>query len=292
MQKRVIAVHDISCVGKCSLTVALPVLSATGIETSILPTAVLSTHTGGFTGFTRRDLTEDMQPILKHWKSLPLPADAVYSGYLGSFDQLDIVSGLFDTYKAQGALLFADPVMADNGKLYGGFTGDFPAGMAQLCAKADVIVPNLTEAALMLNEPYADGGYDEAYIKGLLTRLTGLGPRTAVLTGISFEKDRIGAVSYDRCAGEYASYFSERIDGYFHGTGDVFASALLAAVLHEKPWNEALKIAVKFTVGCIRRTLEAGTERRYGVDFENGLYELAGEIRRTERGAMQSILQG
>jgi pyridoxine kinase len=158
-QKRVAAIHDISCFGRCSLTVALPIISSAGIECAVVPTAVLSTHTGGIDGYTFHDLTDEIMPIAKHWKSLDLEFDAIYTGYLGSFHQLDIVSSLFDLLGSNDTLKVVDPVMADNGVLYKSFPADFPKGMRKLCAKADIIVPNITEAVLMLDEPYQEGPY-------------------------------------------------------------------------------------------------------------------------------------
>ena len=152
-QKRIAAIHDISCVGRCSLTVALPILSAAGYETSVLPTAVLSTHTGGFTGFTYRDLTEDISPIAAHWQSLGLHFDALYSGFLGSYAQIGLISGLIDTFKKSDTLVMVDPVMADDGKYYSVYSPDMAAGMKKLCAKADIITPNLTEAAFCWISP-------------------------------------------------------------------------------------------------------------------------------------------
>lgn len=273
-QKRALAVHDISCVGKCSLTVALPILSAAGVETSVLPTAVLSTHTGGFTGYTFRDLTDDILPIMAHWKSLDLHADAIYTGYLGSFRQLELVGQLIDTFRSGDTVVLIDPVMADNGVLYASFTQEFVRGMAALCGKADVIVPNLTEACLMLGEPYRESGYDRSYIENILKKLSGLGPEKVVLSGVTYAPDKLGAAAYDRSRGEFYEYFADRVDGYYHGTGDVFASALLGALLNGKPLPEAEKIAVDFTVGSIRRTYEAGTDVKYGVNFEQELPEL------------------
>lgn len=175
-QKRIATIQDISCFGKCSLTVALPVISAMGIECAIVPTAVLSTHTGGFTGYTFCDLTDELDKIRAHWKDLDLKFDCLYTGYLGSNRQLELVGEFFDSFSTEDNMIFVDPVMADNGKMYGGFPEDFPQGMAKLCGKADVIVPNLTEAAFMLGEEFhAPATYDESYIKGLLKRLTGLG---------------------------------------------------------------------------------------------------------------------
>lgn len=273
-QKRIATIQDISCLGRCSLTVALPIISAAGIETAAIPTAVLSTHTGGFTGYTYRDLTDDIAPITAHWKSLGLTFDAIYTGYLGSFRQIELVSDFIDTFKTADTVAVIDPAMADNGVLYGGFAADFPKGMAGLCGKADIIVPNLTEAAFMLGEEFRSDGYDRAYIEGLLKRLAGLGPQKVVLTGVSYEDGRLGAAAYDAASGEITYHFTEKIEGYFHGTGDVFASALVAAIVNGKSLAKANEIAVEFTVECIRRTADAKTEPRYGVNFEQSLPSL------------------
>lgn len=270
MQKRALAVHDISCVGRCSLTVALPILSSVGVETAVLPTAVLSTHTGGFTGYTFRDLTDDITPIVEHWKTLGLHYDAIYTGYLGSFRQLELVSSLFDDLASSDTLIMVDPVMADNGKLYAGFSEDFPKGMCDLCRKAKLVVPNLTEASLMLGIPYRED-YDKAYVEDVLRALTDLGPDMAVLSGISFEKGKVGAAAYEKKSGKIYYYFSDHVDGYFHGTGDVFGSALLAGLMTGHPLSESIRIAVDFTLGSILRTKKDGTDIKYGVNFEGGL---------------------
>lgn len=273
-QKRVVAIHDISCVGKCSLTVALPILSAAGIETSVIPTAVLSTHTGGFEGYTYRDLTEDINPISEHWQSLDLKIDGIYTGFLGSFEQLALMEQFFDTYKRPDNLIFVDPVMADNGQMYAIFSPDFAEGMAKLCAKADIIVPNITEAVFMLGERYKEGPYTRNYIEGLLEKLTALGPQKVVLTGVYFEEGLLGAAAYDRIAGDIDYSFAKRIDGYYHGSGDVFGSALLSAIMNDFSLKDATRVAVDYTVGAIRRTKEANTDIRYGIDFERGIPDL------------------
>jgi pyridoxine kinase len=270
-QKRVITIQDISCIGKCSLTVALPILSAAGIETSILPTAILSTHTGGFEGYTFRDLTEDVDPIIAHWKTLDLHVEAIYTGYLGSREQLALVARIFDDFKTSGNIIFVDPAMADQGKLYPAFDEDFALGMRDLCGKADLIAPNLTEASFMLQRPYIESGYDRAYIEDLLRALSALGPRQVVLTGVSFEEGRLGAAAYDRETDTFDYCFERQIEGYYHGTGDVFSSALLAGIMRDKTLGEAIRIAVDFTVGSIQRTKDAGTDVKFGVDFERGL---------------------
>lgn len=277
-QKRVMAVHDISCFGKCSLTVALPVLSAAGVEVSVIPTAVLSTHTGGFTGYTYRDLTEDMPKIAQHWKTLNLDFDGIYTGFLGSFEQIHLVSELFDDFKGKDTLILVDPVMADNGALYKSFSPEFPQEMVKLCQKADVIVPNMTEAALLLNEPYRPGPYSKVYIDDLLKRLSGFGPQQIVLTGVYFDEENLGAAAYDRKTGDISYVLSSRIEGSYHGTGDVFASALLGAVLNGFPLSKAVRIAVNFTAGSIVRTKEAKTDVRFGVNFEAGIPQFIQEL--------------
>ena len=273
--KRIVTIQDISCFGKCSLTIALPVISAMGIETCVIPTAVLSTHTGGFTGFTFRDLTGDVAPIAEHWKSLNLHFDAIYTGYLGSMEQLRLMEEFFDTFGAEDTLRFVDPVMGDKGKLYTGFTPEFAAGMAKLCAKADVIVPNLTEASFLLNEPYQPEGYSMEEIRSILKKLTGLGCRIAVLTGVRSTSETQGAMAYDRDTDTYTEYFGENLPVAFHGTGDIFSSTLVGALTRGETLAEALKTAVDYTVACIRATMGDDRSHWYGVKFEKCLAMLA-----------------
>ncbi len=275
-QKRVAAVHDISCFGKCSLTVALPIISSAGIEVCVIPTAVLSTHTGGLPGYTYRDLTKDILPIVSHWQTLDLSFDAIYTGFLGSYKQIDIVSEVFDRLNNPEALVVVDPVMADNGTLYTVFDEHFPQGMKKLCKKADLIVPNITEACLLLQKPYRPGPYDTAFIEELLFGLAGLGPRQVVLTGVCFDEKQMGAACYDAQRDTIDYSLSQRIDGFYHGTGDIFASTLTAGLLSGLNLNKASRIAVDFTVKSILRTKQAGTDERYGVNFEAGLNELSG----------------
>ncbi|KGK88687.1 pyridoxal kinase [Desulfosporosinus sp. HMP52] len=273
-QKRIAAIHDISCVGRCSLTVALPILSAAGFDTSVLPTAILSTHTGGFEGFTYRDLTEDIKPISDHWQSLNIQFDALYSGFLGSFEQIDLVADLFDTFRTDNTLVMVDPVMADNGVLYSIYSPEMAKGMAKLCAKADIIVPNLTEAAFLLDEEYIGENYSQEYIETTLKKLAALGAKKVVLSGVSFEGDKLGAASYDSETGNFSYAFNDKIEGYFHGTGDVFGSALLSALLNNFTLAEATQIAVDYTQMCISLTQKAELEKRYGVCFERAIPDL------------------
>ena len=282
VQKRVAAIHDISCFGRCSLTVALPIISAAGIETSVIPTAVLSTHTGGFSGYTFRDLTDDIMPIVKHWKKVGIDFDAIYTGYLGSFEQIDIISDIFDIYKKRGTFIAVDPVMGDHGKLYSLFPDNFPDGMKKLCAKADLIVPNITEALLLLGETYREGPYSKDFIISLLKRLSEIGAKQVVLTGVYLEDGKLGAASYDKGTDKVNIALSEKIDGFYHGTGDVFASALVAALMSGLNLQASTVIAVNFTVGSIKRTKAAGTDVRFGVNFEEGLMELVESIKNSK----------
>lgn len=278
-QKRVAAIHDLSGFGKCSLTVTLPILSAAGLETSALPTAVLSTHTGGISGYTYRDLTEDMIPFMRHWKDLDIRFDAIYSGFLGSFEQLEIVKEFFSLFKRNDNLIFVDPVMADNGELYKIFTPAFATGMRSLCEKADIIVPNLTEAALLLDEPYQAGPYTKAYIENVLRRLSQLGPRQIVLTGIYFDEKELGAATFDAGRDRTEYILADRIPGYYHGTGDVFASALLSGLLNNFNLERSAEIAVRFTTESILRTFKAQTDYRFGVNFEQSIPDLLKELK-------------
>lgn len=268
--KRVLSIQDISCVGKCSLTVALPVLSAAGLETAILPTSILSTHTG-FPGFTFRDLTDDIQAITDHWKERKIEFDGFYTGYLGTVEQIAHVERIFREFRRPGQLRFVDPAMGDNGKLYVGFTSDFALRMGKLCGAADIIVPNLTEAVFMLGEPYPEGPCGEEYVRSLLKRLCGLGCPTAVLTGVSFEPGRCGVAAYNSQTGAFTTYFSEYLPVSFHGTGDVFASACFAGLMCGQDLNNALKTAVEYTVESIRRTISYPDHNWYGVDFETAM---------------------
>lgn len=264
--KRIVTIQDISCVGKCSLTVALPIISAMGVETAIIPTAVLSTHTM-FKNFTCKDLTEEILPITKHWKDENIDFDAIYTGYLGSFEQIDIVCDVFDSFKTDSNIIFVDPVMADNGKLYPAFDEAFAKKMAVLCGKADIIVPNITEAAFMTDMEYKET-YDKAYIEEMLMKLSELGAKISVLTGVSLEEGMTGVMGYEKATKEFFYYSHKKIDVSFHGTGDIFSSTCVGAMMRGFDWKESLKIAANYTTECIRATMLDKHGRWYGVNFE------------------------
>ncbi len=268
---RVMAIHDLSGVGKCSLTVALPILSAMGVAVAALPTAILSTHTGGIAGFTYRDLTDEMMPIASHWQSLSLPFDALYSGWLGSARQNALVMKIFDMFHGRGVLRLVDPVMGDHGRLYSTYTSDRVQGLVELCRMADLITPNLTEARFLLGEPYRGDRMSGAEARALCRRLTNLGPRRVVVTGIAASEGALGAAGWDSDTSAFSFHEMPLVPGTWHGTGDIFACVLLGALLRGQALGDAVALAVRFVHGCIERTRIQGTDPRFGVDFERGL---------------------
>ena len=270
--KRVLTIQDISCLGKCSLTIALPVISALGAETVILPTAVLSTHTM-FRNFTCKDLSDQIEPIAAHWTSEGVAFDAIYTGYLGTAEQIDQIKELFRNFRGEDTVIIVDPVMADNGKLYPAFDMDYVKKNAELCAEADIIVPNITEASLMTGMEYREE-YDESYVKELLARLNELGAGISVLTGVSLEKGKTGVMGYERETGEYYIYQNRRIDASYHGTGDLFSSTCVGQILRGLNWRDAMRIAADYTAHTIEVTLQNPDKPWYGVDFEATIPEL------------------
>lgn len=268
MDKRLLTIQDISCVGQCSLTVALPVISACGIETAILPSSVLSNHTAkGFTTWTFCDLTEEMPKILNQWMKDGITFDAFYTGYV-SKSQIPYILSIMEKTARRGALRIVDPVMADNGMLYKGFDDDFPQEMLKLCKNADVVLPNITEASLMLGMPYIAEGYDKAYVEEMLHRLYDMGAKNVVLTGVSFEPGKLGVACFD--GGKIEYYFNEHLNASKHGTGDCYASAFAGALMRGKSLIEAASIAADFVVEAIRLTLD-DEDHWYGVKFEKAL---------------------
>lgn len=270
--KRILTIQDISCVGKCSLTVALPIISAMGVEAGVLPTAVLSNHTA-FKKFTFCDLTDEISPISECWQDEGIDFDGLYSGYLGSVRQIDLVIELYRTF-GEGKLKLVDPAMADNGKLYAGFSPEFPLEMARLCAVADIVIPNLTEACFMLKKEYKSSGYDEEYIKELLLGLTDLGAKKAVITGVSFDSERLGCYGYDSETKEFFTYFNDEIKQKFHGTGDIFASVCFGSLMRGESLYDATKKAADFVCESIKATLNDERPITYGVHFEKVLNTL------------------
>lgn len=268
--KKILTVQDISCVGQCSLTVALPIISACGIETCVLPSAVLSTHTAGFKGYTFRDLTDDMPSICAHWVKEEISFDAIYTGYLGSTQQIAYVADIFDTLCKKDGLKIVDPAMADNGKLYPGFDAAFVEAMKGLCAKADYVIPNITEACFLTDTEYKTE-YDREYIDLLLEKLQALGCSNVIFTGISYQDGKTGVVVLQN--GEYSYYEHEKLANSCHGTGDIYASAFVGALTREKSAYEAAQIAADYTVECIKETAKL-EGHWYGAAFEPALPKL------------------
>lgn len=265
---RIAAIHDLSGFGRCSLTVILPILSAMGLQCCPVPTAFLSTHTGGFEGFTFLDMTEEMPKVANHWNTLGLDFQAIYSGFLGSERQIHIVEDFIRTFRRKDTVVVVDPVMGDHGEVYKTYTPAMCAGMAQLAAQADVITPNLTEAALLLGIPYETLSADEAGCRSIAEQLSMDGRRSVVLTGASTAPDRTGAVCFDARTGRTDILQAERIPRTFLGTGDVFASVLTGALVKGDALPEATRQAVDFVHACAARTMEENIPLREGVDFE------------------------
>ena len=268
--KRVLTIQDISCVGQCSLTVALPILSACGLETAILPSAVLSTHTGGFTGFTFRDLTDDMPGICDHWVKEGIRFSSIYTGYLGSTRQIDIVKDIMNATGEEDCIRVVDPAMADHGQLYYGFDQAFVEAMKGLCAVADFVVPNITEAAFLTGMEYKEV-YDRAYIDEIIAKLTALGCKNVILTGISYRPGYTGIVVFEN--GRYAYYEHEMLPNSCHGTGDIYCSAFVGALNRGKSAYDAAVVAANYTMECIKETAKVDNHW-YGAAFEPALGKL------------------
>ncbi len=264
--KRVVILQDLSCFGTCSLTISLPILSAAGIEVCPLPHMVLSTHTGGFTDIARADLSAFAADAIRHWQSIGIVFDAIYIGYLGNTHHFDVAHALIDAFRTENTLLLVDPAMGDNGKLYNGCEADFPARMAALCAIADVIVPNCTEAAFILQQPYRKH-VDMDCASVLLQDLQKLGARNVALTGIETDAGQYGAayLTTDQlCGSATASY----IDGMYHGAGDLFSSCLVAALLRGLPFPRGVAVAKDFVHLVIAQSARDGGDTRFGLRFE------------------------
>ena len=274
--KKILTIQDISCLGKCSVTVALPIISAMGIETVILPTAVLSTHTM-FKNFTVKDLTDQLIPIVEHWKSEGVTFDAIYTGYLGSAEEIEIAKKIFDMFKTDDTMVFIDPVMADNGKLYPAFDMEYAKLNAGLCGSADIIVPNLTEACFMTDTEYKEV-YDEEYVKELLKKLAALGSKVVVLTGISLSEGQTGVYGLDTRTGEHFIYQNERVDAAYHGTGDIFASVAVGGLTRGLSMEAAFALAADYTADTIRVTKRDPKEPWYGVNFETTIPQLVSRL--------------
>lgn len=263
--KRLLTIQDISCVGQCSTTVALPLVSACGVECAILPSAVLSNHTGGFKSWTFADLTPELPVIERKWIELGVKFDAFYTGYVCE-NQIEPILSIMESCANDGALRIVDPAMADNGRLYAGFTDDFPSKMAKLCAGADYILPNLTEAALLVGEEPTLEGYTPEHIEHLIGKLHGIGAKNVILTGVSFDQNLLGSAISDGCSVRYD--FNPRLKKMSHGTGDVYASVFAGALLRGRSAFDAAALAADVVCESIRQTEDG---HWYGVSFERAI---------------------
>ncbi len=277
-QKTVLIIEDISLIGRCSSLTALPVLSCAGAACALMPTVLLSSHTGGFGDVHRRDLTGDMAQILKRWSALPLAFDAIYLGYLAGGHQLRTVWDILRRFRAPGTLLFVDPVMGDGGRRYSFLSSGLAEGFREICSGADLIFPNPTEAALLLGEPLREGPCGRSDCGGILRRLLGLGAAGAVLTSVGDGQGRLGAAALDRMMDGEAVFMQRERPGAYPGTGDLFASAVIASVLRGASLSAGCALAVEFLGQCLDEALSAGTERRFGVPFETKLPWLAARL--------------
>lgn len=262
--KRILTIQDISCVGQCSMTVAHPILSACGHETCMLPTALLSTHTGGFGKPQVIHLDSCLDGFVQHWQENRITFDAILTGYLGSVHAVELVSDLADQLLAPEGILIVDPAMADHGKLYSGLSECYASKMLALCAKADIILPNVTEAAMMAGMEYC-ASFDESYISRLLERMD---HPCVVMTGVAYEKGKTGIFLLEE--GHRYHYSHDRIEQNFHGTGDMFAACFTGALLQGKQKEEAIRIAANFVKESISITTQ-NPAHWYGVRFESAL---------------------
>ncbi len=283
--KRVLTIQDISCLGKCSLTVALPLISAMGVETVVLPTALLSTHTM-FKNAYKADLSQQMEPITEHWKSEGISFDAIYTGYLGKIEEIALVKRLIEDFRNEETLVFIDPAMGDNGRLYTGFDEHYARENASLCALGDVIVPNITEACRMTGMPFREV-YQKDYVQELLKKLSAGGARMSVLTGVSLSEGKTGVMGYDSRSGNYFEYQNERIPASYHGTGDIFSSVTIGGLMNGLQPEDAFALASEYTKSSIEATLKNPRKPWYGVDFETTIPLLIRSLKERKAAAMK-----
>ena len=269
---KILTIQDISCFGQCSITVALPIISAFGIETAVLPSAVLSTHTSGFTGYTVRDLTEDLPAIQKHWESEGILFDAIYTGFIASMEQLDYINDIIDSRLKPGGCVFVDPAMADHGEFYNGFDQEFADKMGELCKLGDYILPNTTEACYILHKPWKEEFTREEMLE-IANELSNFTKRHVILKGDTHKENELGMIVVDKEESTTEVVYNEKVDYVSHGTGDVFASSFVGSIMIGKTPAEAAKVAGEFTKKAIEKTV-GDENHKYGVKFEQVIPEL------------------
>lgn len=264
---KILTIQDISCYGQCSITVALPIISAFGIETAVLPSAILSTHTSGFTGYTVRDLTEDLPGILKHWEAEEIFFDAIYTGFIGSIEQFEYIKDIIESRLKPDGKVFVDPAMADHGEFYNGFDQDFADKMGELCKIGDYVLPNTTEACYLLHKPWKEEFTKEEMLE-MANELSSFTKKHVILKGDTHEEGKLGMIVLDKDeASDVTIIYNDKVDHVSHGTGDVFASAFVGATLSGKSPDSAAKIAGEFTKKALEETID-DPSHSYGVKFE------------------------
>ena len=269
--KRLLAINDLSGIGKCSLTVALPVVSATGVECACMPTTVLSTHTAVFQNFTVRDLSDQILPMAEHWKREGLAFDGICTGYMANAGQAELIAEAIRQCRGDNTLVIVDPAMADNGHYYAMLGDDIRDAFRKLLAEAHVVTPNVTEAALLTGIPYQSGALDMDYVQELLRALVAMGPRIAVVTSVYTNDGRIGNVALDAKSGEMVTAFRPVTEGRFHGTGDLFTAAFSALLLRGASLADAMAVGGALLDESIQQTVARGTPLHWGVAFEGAL---------------------
>ncbi|MDK2823011.1 MAG: pyridoxine kinase [Clostridia bacterium] len=272
---RVAAIHDLSGFGRSSLAVVIPILSTMGVQVCSLPTAVLSTHTGGFEGYSFVDLTDSMEDFINHWKKLEIEFDCIYSGFLGSPRQINIISKFINDFSANNPLVVIDPVMGDNGKLYSTMDNEMVEKMRELIKKADIITPNFTEAAFLLDEKY-DLNLSEEMIKQWMIRLSNLGPKTVIITSVPVSKvsKNTSVLAYNREDGRFWKVSCVYIPAHYPGTGDAFTSVIVGSILQGDSLPIALDRGVQFITAAIRASYGNKYPEREGVLLERVLGNL------------------
>ena len=265
---RVAAVHDLSCFGRCSLTVILPILSCLGLQACPLPTALFSTHLGGFRNVAFRDFTPELTGFARHWTNEGVDFDCIYSGFLASAEQIRVVSDFIDDFSANRPLVLVDPVMGDGGRLYSLYTSAMQERIRQLVHKADVITPNYTEACFLLEESYRESAESLTAIHDWLIRLAALGPNQVVVTGVPLSGGKLANLCYEASTGKISHIVREQIPAHYPGTGDVFASVLLGKLLLGSSLPEAMRAADDFTALAVAQTFASGAPAREGILLE------------------------
>ncbi len=270
--KKVAAIHDLSGFGRTSLTAIIPILSSMGVQVCPFPTAILSTHTNGFEGFTFVDLTDTMDAFLNHWKKEKIEFDCIYSGFLGSPKQIDIISNFILNFKREDNLVVVDPVMGDNGSLYQTMSNEMVVKMRDLIKKADIITPNFTEAALLLDRPFTKD-IEESEIKNWLLELSDMGPEIVIITSVLDKNNpnKTSVIAYDKINNKFWKVSCEYIPAFFPGTGDSFASVLIGSLLQGDSLPIALDRSVNFITNGIRSSYGFNYPQKEGILIEKVL---------------------